>query len=104
MIQIMKAEILTLLHQIETENDVQILFAAESGSRAWGFASPDSDYDVRFIYRHPRERYLSVFEPPDTIQRIAQDGLLDVSAWDIRKTLQLLYKSNSSILNGYNRL
>lgn len=93
----MKAEILTLLHQIETENNVQMLFAAESGSRAWGFASPDSDYDVRFIYRHPRERYLSVFEPPDTIQRTAQDGLLDVSAWDIRKTLQLLYKSNSSI-------
>lgn len=78
---------------IEHELGVRVLYAAESGSRAWGFASPDSDYDVRFVYAHPRDWYLSVFEQRDVIERMLP-GDLDVSGWDLRKSLRLLSKCN----------
>jgi len=78
---------------IETELGVRVLYAAESGSRAWGFASPDSDYDVRFVYAHPRDWYLSVFEARDVIERMLP-GDLDVSGWDLRKALRLMSKCN----------
>jgi uncharacterized protein len=55
------------LERIEQDSGVRVLLAIESGSRAWGFASPDSDYDVRFIYCHPRDWYISVLEPRDVI-------------------------------------
>lgn len=85
------------LAQIENEQDVQVLFACESGSRAWGFASLDSDYDVRFIYVHRRDWYLSIDQGRDVIERpIAED--LDVSGWDLRKALRLLKKSNPPLL------
>ncbi|MFN7115856.1 MAG: DNA polymerase beta superfamily protein [Saprospiraceae bacterium] len=92
-----REQIHDLLQRIEKEHNVQILFAAESGSRAWGFASPDSDYDVRILFLHPRERYLSVFEPTDNIRLMEADGLLDVSGWDLRKALRLCHGSNSSV-------
>ncbi|MRR55720.1 MAG: hypothetical protein EG822_14650 [Deltaproteobacteria bacterium] len=38
------------LTNIKTERDVRILYAVESGSRAWGFASRNNDFDVRIIY------------------------------------------------------
>lgn len=91
----MREEILQFLRQLETEVGVTILYACESGSRAWGFPSPDSDYDIRFIYRHPREWYLSVFERKDTIN-LPMHGLLDGSGWDIRKVLRLAARSNAS--------
>lgn len=75
---------------------VRILFACESGSRAWGFASPDSDYDVRFIYAQPRNSYLSIREQRDVIE-LPVNPLLDVNGWDIRKALQLFLKSNSPL-------
>jgi predicted nucleotidyltransferase len=85
------------LAQVETERNVRVLFACESGSRAWGFASRDSDYDVRFLYVHPRDWYLSVERGRDVIERpLAQD--LDVSGWDLRKALGLLRKSNPPLL------
>jgi uncharacterized protein len=78
---------------IEKDHDVRVLYAAESGSRAWGFASPDSDYDVRFVYAHPQNWYLSVFESRDVIEQMLP-GDLDVSGWDLRKALRLMSKCN----------
>src|SRR5437879_13444130 len=82
---------------IEERERVRILYACESGSRAWGFPSADSDYDVRFIYVHRPEWYLSVFEKRDVIERPLKD-CLDLSGWDIKKALQLLRKSNAPLL------
>lgn len=89
--------ILKELHRIEREYDVKILLAVESGSRAWGFASPDSDYDVRFIYVQKPEWYFSVGKHPDTIEYMSADRLLDFSGWELRKTLQLLSKTNPNL-------
>jgi len=87
--------ILERLNAIEQAESVRILYACESGSRAWGFASPDSDYDVRFIYVHPRDWYLSIHveRRRDVIERPIED-LLDINGWDLRKSLHLMYKSN----------
>jgi predicted nucleotidyltransferase len=82
------------LDAIERRYDVTILHAVESGSRAWGFPSPDSDYDVRFIYRHPAAWYLSVIEGRDVVEEGVDEFGMDVSGWDIRKALRLLLKSN----------
>ena len=87
----------TELHRIEQEYDVKILLAVESGSRAWGFASPDSDYDVRFIYVHRPQWYFSVGKQSDTIEYMSSDRLLDLSGWELRKTLQLLSKTNPNL-------
>jgi predicted nucleotidyltransferase len=91
----MRARIEAVLHTIEHEDDVRIVYACESGSRAWGFPSADSDYDVRFIYVHPKSWYLSVDieHRRDVIERPISDQL-DVNGWDIRKALKLLRKSN----------
>lgn len=93
----MKAKILEKLREIEAQKSVEILFACESGSRAWGFASPDSDYDIRFIYKHDLDYYLSLWEKPDVIEFMTDDDL-DGSGWDLRKTVKLLAKSNAPLL------
>lgn len=93
----MKNKILHKLKEIEIEKGVEILYAVESGSRAWGFASPDSDYDIRFIYKHDLDYYLSLWEKPDVIEFMTADDL-DGSGWDVRKTVKLLAKSNASLL------
>jgi uncharacterized protein len=85
------------LTNIENENNVKILYAIESGSRGWGFESKDSDYDVRFLYVHEANWYLNVFEGPDIIE-IPVDEVLDINGWDLRKGLQLMYKSNPPLL------
>ncbi len=85
-----------LLDRVEAGCGVRVLFAVESGSRAWGFPSPDSDYDVRFVYVHQREWYLSVEDRRDVIE--LTQGDLDVSGWELRKALRLLRKSNPSLL------
>jgi len=85
------------LDRIEAQRAVQIWFAVESGSRAWGFESTDSDYDVRFIYRAPLKDYLTVFPRRDVIENAdvgSPDPLLDFSGWDLRKFLGLVIKSN----------
>jgi len=88
------ARVQARLDAIETRHGVSILHAVESGSRAWGFPSPDSDFDVRFIYRHPTDWYLSVFEDRDVIEEGIDDLGMDMSGWDVRKALRLLLKSN----------
>jgi predicted nucleotidyltransferase len=93
----MRAQILDCLHRLETDHDVKVLFACESGSRGWGFASPDSDYDVRFIYVNRLPWYLTVEPGRDVIEQPIS-GELDVSGWDLRKTLQLLRQSNPTLL------
>lgn len=89
----MVEEIKEKLKQIEIENGINILYACESGSRAWGFASTDSDYDVRFIYTRKLNDYLSIRERRDVIE-VTVNEVLDISRWDIRKALQLFLKFN----------
>lgn len=92
----MKNTILDKLTQLENEHRIRILLACESGSRAWGFPSPDSDYDVRFIYAHPADWYLSVQEKEDVIE-LPVNEVLDINGWDLRKALRLAAKSNAVI-------
>ena len=95
--KVMRQKILAELQKIESTNDVQILFAIESGSRAWGFPSPDSDYDARFIYARPRDWYLSITPGRDVIE-LPIDNELDINGWDIKKALGLLLKPNPVML------
>jgi len=81
------------LAEISKEHDVKLIYAVESGSRAWGFESTDSDYDVRFIYAHPKNWYLNILPKRDVIE-YPIDDLYDYSGWDLRKTLFLMNKSN----------
>lgn len=97
----MKEHIIEVLQQIEREYAVKVLYACESGSRAWGFPSKDSDYDVRFLYVHKKEWYLSIDKGRDVLEVPSQDSisipvdpLLDVSGWEITKALRLYRKSN----------
>jgi predicted nucleotidyltransferase len=86
-------KIKTKLLEIEEENSIRILYAVESGSRAWGFESTDSDYDIRFIYSHNKNWYLNILPKKDVIEYPIIDEF-DYSGWDLRKTLFLLNKSN----------
>lgn len=88
------------LRQIEKENRVKILLAVESGSRAWGFASPDSDYDVRFIYAREKDDYLRLEAVRDVIEFPISDDL-DINGWDLQKTLRLLYRSNPTLFEWF---
>ncbi|MCW7467944.1 nucleotidyltransferase domain-containing protein [Leptospira kanakyensis] len=88
-----REKIETKLALIEIEFNVEILFAIESGSRAWGFESLDSDYDVRFIYKHQTDWYLSVLPERDVIEIPIQE-LMDYSGWDLKKAFFLMNKSN----------
>lgn len=92
-----RTRVLAELDDVERRHDVKVLFACESGSRGWGFASPDSDYDVRFVYVHRRDWYLRVEPQRDVIEKPIDD-VLDVSGWELRKALQLLHRSNPTLL------
>lgn len=94
----MKEKIIQYLKEIEKKNNIEILLACETGSRAWGFPSPDSDYDVRLIYKHKKEWYLSLSEEKDTIEQMLDDNEIDICGWDVRKSLRLLWKSNPPLL------
>ena len=85
------------LRRIEAEHGIRILYACEAGSRRWGFPSPTSDYDIRFIYVRPLKSYLKLTPPADKIT-LAQDDLWDISGWDLKKSLTLLKKGNVSIV------
>ncbi len=84
------------LDTIEVGHGVRILWAIESGSRAWGFPSPDSDYDCRFVYARPRDDYLSLRTPRDVVETPV-DAVLDVGGWDVRKALGLLVRGNAVV-------
>jgi predicted nucleotidyltransferase len=91
-----RADIEQRLTAIEAEHGVRVLFACESGSRGWGFASPDSDYDVRFIYVQPLSWYFHVSPQRDVIELPISD-LLDINGWELRKALGLLKKGNATL-------
>lgn len=92
----MREQIIEELKNIESNHNVKILFAIESGSRAWGFSSPDSDYDVRFIYVRTLKEYLRLDKTKDIIDHMLTDTL-DINGWDLRKALQLLHSSNPTL-------
>ena len=94
----MNKKILEYLKKIQIEKEIDILLACETGSRAWGFPSPDSDYDVRFIYKHKINWYLSLKQQKDTIEVMYENNEIDLSGWDIKKSLNLLWKSNPPLL------
>lgn len=96
----MRETILSKLDEIENRENVKILLAVESGSRAWGFASPDSDYDVRFIYVRPKEDYLRLEKTRDVIE-LPIEGELDINGWDLDKTLRLLRASNPTLFEWF---
>ena len=94
-------EIRENLDAIEEKYEVTILFAVESGSRAWGFASPDSDYDVRFIYMHRPEEYLRIDTMKDVIEW-QLDEVLDINGWDLQKALLAFGKGNPNVMEWAN--
>lgn len=96
----MREKIQEQLRRIEETENIKILFAVESGSRAWGFASPDSDYDVRFIYIRRLEDYLRLNTIRDVIE-LPIDDALDINGWDLQKTLRLLHKSNPTLFEWF---
>jgi predicted nucleotidyltransferase len=94
-------DIIEKLNEIERAENITILHAVESGSRAWGFASPDSDYDVRFFYVRPKEFYLRL-EKKRNVLECPISGDLDINGWDIDKTLRLLHASNPTLFEWSN--
>ena len=93
----MKQHIQTELKNLEQRQGIKILFAVESGSRAWGFESVNSDWDVRFIYVHPKDWYLKIDDKKETIEEMLPDDL-DLSGWELRKALKLFRKSNPPLM------
>lgn len=96
----MEALIKEKLLEIEQRESCRILLAVESGSRAWGFASPDSDYDVRFIYVRDKDSYLKLNRSRDVIELPIND-VLDINGWDVDKTLKLLHNSNPTVFEWF---
>jgi predicted nucleotidyltransferase len=92
----MTETILQKLLELEQNENIKILYACESGSRAWGFASPDSDFDVRFIYARPINDYLGITDLSDNVG-LPVNEVLDIGGWDIKKALKLFLKSNSTL-------
>ena len=93
----MRSEILKELSNIQNQYDIEVLYAIESGSRAWGFESQNSDYDVRYIYIHKPEWYLSIDDKKDSHETILPNDI-DLAGWELRKTLRLFRKSNPPLL------
>jgi predicted nucleotidyltransferase len=89
----------SVLNETGEKYKVKILFACETGSRAWGFPSPDSDYDIRFIYMHEKDWYLSLSQRKDSIE--IMNGDLDITGWDLRKSLLLLKRSNAALIERF---
>lgn len=96
-----KQEILGKLAEIEAKEKVKVLYAVESGSRAWGVESPDSDYDVRFVYVRPKEDYLRLAKRRDVIEW-QLDDVLDINGWDLKKTLIQFHKGNATLFEWAN--
>jgi len=93
----MTQEIKKELLRLELQHNIKILFAVESGSRAWGFASTDSDWDVRYIYVHNLDWYLKIDDQKDNQEEILPNDI-DLAGWELRKALRLFRKSNPPML------
>ena len=90
-------EIQERLSSVEKDYNIKILYACESGSRAWNFNSKDSDYDIRFLYVRKPQDYLAV-EPPRDVIEVAGDAVWDMNGWDLSKALKLLVKANTNLI------
>lgn len=104
----MNERIIEVLKRIELDYEVKILFACDAGSRALGFADQESDYDIRYIYVHKLEWYLSIDQKKDVLEVPKHDALsievhpqLDMSGWELTKTLRLYRKSNPSLIEWF---
>jgi len=97
----MKDIICKKIKEMEQRENIKVLYAVESGSRAWGFESPDSDFDVRFVYARPREFYLRLDKTRDVIEW-QLDETLDINGWDLQKALRLIHSSNPTIFEWNN--
>jgi predicted nucleotidyltransferase len=93
----MRDRIIEELRRTAEGDKVRILYACESGSRAWGFASPDSDYDVRFLYSHGLDWYLRLGATPDTIEHLDDVTTIDLAGWELRKALRLFAGCNPTL-------
>ena len=91
----MKEEILLYLTKLEKEKHIDILYAVESGSRAWGCPSPDSDFDIRIVFKRSKSEYLEIDDKPDNIDYF-HGKLLDINGWDVKKTFKLIRRSNAT--------
>ncbi|MDG2170233.1 MAG: nucleotidyltransferase domain-containing protein [Opitutales bacterium] len=91
-----KDQIRKTIQELQEREDIRVLYACESGSRAWGFESPDSDYDLRFIYVHSSDWYLEIQEKRDTIDLMLPNDL-DLSGWELRKALRLFSSCNLAL-------
>lgn len=85
------------LYEIERKHDVTVLLAIEHGSRAWGYSSESSDYDVKFIYRHNEDNYKNIYDPTQFITVKSDCGNYDLNGWDLKKTLLLIRKGNAQV-------
>lgn len=99
----MREQILENIDSLEKEHNINVLYACESGSRAWGFPSADSDFDVRFVYVRDKNWYLRVDHEfrRDVVEQPIND-LLDINGWDLKKALKLLRKSNPALIEWFN--
>ncbi|MDR0232204.1 MAG: nucleotidyltransferase domain-containing protein [Dysgonamonadaceae bacterium] len=93
----MTTEIKKELFRLEQQHEIKILYAVESGSRAWGFASTDSDWDVRYIYIHKLDWYLNIDDKKDNQEEILPNDI-DLAGWELKKALRLFRKSNPPLL------
>ena len=93
--------VLLKIREIEEKEHIKVLHVIESGSRAWGFASLDSDYDVRFIYVRDKDFYLSLRDTKDFIDWELNE-VLDINGWDLKKALQHFHKSNATLFEWSN--
>lgn len=88
-----------ILDRLERENNIEIIYALEAGSRAWGLESEDSDYDIRFVYKHKNVKaYLSLKPIKETLDGFSDDRIYDWQGWDIVKSLKLVRAMNPSIV------
>lgn len=90
------AEIDRRLAEVASGHGVVVPWAVESGSRAWGFPSPDSDYDCRFLFVRPLEAYASPWRPRDVVET-PLDAVFDVSGWDLVKAVRLATRGNATV-------
>ena len=86
----MEDKIIKYLDEFEKKYNVKILLACETGSRAWGFPSPDSDYDIRVIYMHEKNWYLSLKEEKDSIEYFLDNNEIEISGWEPKKILIII--------------
>ena len=93
----MRIKVMDKLHEIEQKEHVKVLYAVETASRAWGFPSVNSDWDVRFIYVHALPWYVSIAQNHDVIEYMSDDRIIDMVGWDLKKALTMMRRNASSI-------